>query len=68
MNILLEKIINECSCYTNYGEVASYIPELSKANPNEFGISIMTDTDAIYSAGDCERNFTMQSVIKPLIL
>ena len=68
MNTLLQKIINECSCYTNYGEVASYIPELSKADRNEFGICIMTDIDAIYYAGDCHKSFTMQSVIKPLIL
>lgn len=68
MNTLLKKIINECSCYTKYGDVASYIPELSKADRNEFGISIVTDIDAIYSAGDCNKNFTMQSIIKPLIL
>ena len=68
MNTLLQKIIDECACYAEYGNVASYIPELSKADKKEFGICIMSDIDCIYYAGDCYKNFTMQSVIKPLIL
>jgi glutaminase len=49
----------------NDGQVATYIPELAKANPNDFGISIVTEDGRIFEVGDCDRPFTMQSVSKP---
>lgn len=49
------------------GEVASYIPELKKAHPDWFGISIATVDGRLYSVGDVERRFTIQSVSKPLM-
>ena len=68
MNKLLDKILQNCYQYTNHGKVASYIPELAKADKKEFGICVMTDADSIYYSGDCDKFFTMQSVIKPIIL
>ncbi|MEI6536459.1 MAG: glutaminase, partial [Verrucomicrobiaceae bacterium] len=32
----------------NEGEVASYIPELTKANPDWFGICLVTATGSVY--------------------
>ncbi len=50
------------------GRVASYIPQLSSANPKHLGISI-TDLDGkITQIGDCEHLFTMQSVSKVILL
>lgn len=49
------------------GEVASYIPELSKAKPDWFGISIATVDGTLYSVGDSDRGFTIQSVSKPFL-
>jgi glutaminase len=46
------------------GEVASYIPELFKADPNHFGIAIATTDGKVYTAGDCDVVFTIQSVSK----
>jgi glutaminase len=46
------------------GEVASYIPELFKADPGHFGVAIATTDGKIYSAGDCDVAFTIQSVSK----
>jgi len=47
------------------GEVASYIPELTKANPAWFGIVLVTVDGHIYTVGDTDIPFTIQSVSKP---
>jgi len=49
------------------GRVATYIPELAKANPADFGIAVLTQDGKEYSAGKADMRFTMQSVIKPVI-
>jgi glutaminase len=48
------------------GEVASYIPELSTADPDWFGICVVTAGGATYEVGDTRREFTIQSISKPL--
>lgn len=68
MKDLLQKVLQDCSKYTKYGEVANYIPELAKADRNKFAISVMTGVDEVFSVGDYDCVFTMQSVIKPVIL
>ncbi len=47
------------------GEVASYIPELAKANPGHFGICLATVDGQVFRAGDWEHEFTIQSICKP---
>jgi glutaminase len=47
------------------GEVATYIPELSKANPDDFGISLATADGAQFHTGDFDVPFTIQSISKP---
>ena len=37
------------------GEVASYIPELTKANPDDFGVCLVTADGRIFETGDCDR-------------
>jgi glutaminase len=49
------------------GEVASYIPELHKADPSWFGICIATMDGAVYEVGDSQQAFTIQSTSKPLV-
>lgn len=46
------------------GEVASYIPELARANPDWFAIAIVTVDGQIYKVGDFEQTFTIQSLSK----
>jgi len=48
------------------GEVASYIPELATADPSWFGISMVTADGTVYEVGDTRREFTIQSISKPL--
>lgn len=47
------------------GEVATYIPELAHADPKSFGISLATVDGTIYSVGDTNQPFTIQSMSKP---
>lgn len=68
LKTLLERIIADCRHYTSQGHVATYIPELANVAPDKLGIYISMDNGNEYSAGDCECSFTMQSVVKPLIL
>jgi glutaminase len=49
----------------DHGEVATYIPELGKADPRDFGICIVTVDGHVFRAGDCDKEFTIQSMCKP---
>ncbi len=49
------------------GTVADYIPELAHANPEWFGIVIVTVDGHVYQVGDCRQPFTIQSVSKPFV-
>jgi len=48
------------------GEVANYIPELTKADPGWFGICVATVDGRVYEVGDSRQPFTIQSISKPL--
>lgn len=47
------------------GQVATYIPELGKARPKDFGICLVTVEGQVFTAGDWEKEFTIQSMCKP---
>ena len=47
-------------------EVANYIPELAKADPNAFSICLTTTDGRVYEVGDSRQPFTIQSISKPL--
>lgn len=49
------------------GAVASYIPELTRADPDWFGIAIATVDGHVYQVGDSRQGFTIQSVSKPFV-
>lgn len=49
------------------GAVATYIPELAKADPSLFGISLATVDGHVYEVGDSRHEFTIQSISKPLV-
>lgn len=68
MDILLNELVKNCNVYTTQGHVATYIPELANVDPGKIGIYLSTQDGTEYFAGDCFDQFTMQSVVKPLIL
>jgi glutaminase len=51
----------------NEGQVATYIPELAKANPDWFGICLVTTDGHVYEVGDSRQHFTIQSISKPFV-
>ena len=53
---------------TNFdGQVATYIPELAKANPQLFGIALVTADGQAYEVGDSRQLFSIQSISKPFV-
>jgi len=65
MQTRLEQILENCRKYTWQGEGADYIPELAKSNGEEIGIYVATDHGDFY-AGDWEKQFTIQSIVKTI--
>ncbi len=51
----------------NSGKVADYIPELALADPNWFGISVVTTDGQTFNAGEYQQSFSIQSVSKPFV-
>lgn len=51
----------------NSGELADYIPELKRANPDHFGIALVTIDGHVYEVGDSAVPFTIQSVSKAFV-
>src|SRR2546425_12624934 len=49
------------------GEVTTYIPELAKADPEWFGVCVVTTGGAVYEVGDSRQDFTIQSISKPIV-
>lgn len=49
------------------GRVADYIPELAKADPKSFGISVVTVDGRCFDLGDTTTKFSMQSISKPFL-
>ncbi|HXX10178.1 MAG TPA: glutaminase A [Burkholderiales bacterium] len=47
------------------GATADYIPELAKVPAELFGVAIVTARGDVYTAGDVDYAFTIQSVSKP---
>lgn len=68
MNTLLNEIMQECLPYTQDGKLADYIPELTKADKNDFGIYIISSNGRISCVGNYNKTFTIQSIIKPILL
>ncbi len=59
--------LHERFCALRDGEVATYIPELGKADPEAFGICIATVDGHVYEVGDTRAAFTIQSISKPFV-
>jgi glutaminase len=49
------------------GETSHVYPALARAGPDQFGISVVGTSGAVYSIGDAEVEFAMMSVAKPFV-
>ncbi|MBQ3963992.1 MAG: glutaminase A [Firmicutes bacterium] len=68
VNKILEQAYERGLAAAAHGEVATYIPELSKANPLDLGISLCLPDGTRYEIGDVEKRFTIQSISKVISL
>jgi len=64
MNELLEQIYKDASSKIGQGQVAQYIPALADVNPNQFGVAICDIKGNVYSIGDANIPFSIQSISK----
>ena len=65
---ILEEALAEGQNVLIEGKVASYIPELAKADSSNLGCCIMNADGSMYKAGDYNIPFTMQSIAKTFSL
>lgn len=64
VQVLLDRLHAEYATHTQ-GEVATYIPELARADPEAFGVALVSADGRLFEAGDCDTSFTIQSISKP---
>lgn len=65
---LLDEITGEVRALPVRGDVAHYIPELARVDPNQFGIALRRQDGATFGAGDWQTRFSLQSMAKVLLL
>ena len=66
----LQRFLSDCHAKLRddkSGVVADYIPELRKADPDHFGVSLATMDGHVYEVGHCDVPFTIQSISKPFV-
>ncbi|WP_409338299.1 glutaminase [Corynebacterium sp. LK2510] len=62
LNRILESVRDE-----DGGEVADYIDELKNADPDKLGLAVCTASGHLYSVGDDDCEFSIQSISKPFV-
>jgi glutaminase len=65
---ILNDIFREIKAGDNPGRVASYIPELAKIDPENFGIHLTTVQNKEFGIGDYRTKFSIQSIAKVFAL
>ncbi|GLS30697.1 L-glutaminase [Mesorhizobium albiziae] len=64
----LADIAAEMAARTDRGNVATYIPQLGKIDPQKFGIAVATNDGSVLVAGDADEAFSIQSISKVFTL
>lgn len=65
---LLPLIADEVRPLLGEGRVADYIPALARIDPRKFGVAVITLDGELFTAGDAEEPFSIQSVSKVFTL
>lgn len=65
---ILQDIYQDVCSMDNQGDVAQYIPELAKVNPDQLGITFLSIDQKEYNLGDWQTKFSIQSIAKVLSL
>lgn len=64
----LDDLVLALSTEKNRGKVADYIPQLAHVDPHQFGIAVCTPDGQMYSAGQANTLFSIQSISKVFTL
>jgi glutaminase len=65
---IIQDVYEKVNAAEDKGQVASYIPELKKVDPDKFGVYISTIDGLNFGTGDCFDKFSIQSISKVLSL
>lgn len=65
---ILAQIEQKMRCAEDRGAVATYIPELAKVDPGQFGIAVALPDGTLLQAGDAATPFSIQSISKVFTL
>jgi glutaminase len=65
---IFSDIVSEFKEDDDLGNIATYIPELGKIDPNKLGIQLTTVDNEQHSFGDFDEPFSIQSIAKVLSL
>jgi glutaminase len=68
LDTVVSEIVAEMARRPDRGEVANYIPELARADPNAFGIAVIDADGHVACGGDCNVPFSIQSISKVFTL
>ncbi|WP_183506903.1 glutaminase [Methylobacterium brachythecii] len=68
LNDVVSEIAEEMRLRPDRGEVATYIPELARADRRAFGIAVIGADGQLAAAGDSETPFSVQSITKVFTL
>ncbi|EJX00470.1 glutaminase [gut metagenome] len=61
---ILQSIYREIQPYARVGKQADYIPALAEVNPDQFGICLHTVDQRLFSLGQADTPFSIQSISK----
>jgi glutaminase len=61
---IIDEIAQEVTPFLNKGKVADYIPALANVNPEQFAMSITLFDGTLYSVGQSNTLFSIQSISK----
>ena len=68
LQAIVDDIARRMADETERGKVATYIPELAKADVNRFGLAVMPVGGTLAAAGDADIPFSIQSISKVFTL
>jgi glutaminase len=64
----LKVLVDQVKPWLGFGEVSSYLPELSRARSDELAVALDLGRNGVITAGDHAARFTLQSVVKVFTL
>lgn len=68
LDTVLHQLDHKARLDADWGQVASYIPQLAEVDPAQFAISVVTADGRLHQAGDHGVSFSVQSITKVFTL